>query len=128
MPRRKKTETKKETAAKPKKPSLTFTENSQAKTMMWTGVAVITVIIVFFWGWAMKISIASFSWQATPESRLAQNSQADWDKLFNNQQEQIMKEMAMSQMRDALKKIASEVITNTSTTSTPGMTTSSPAN
>ena len=103
--------------AVPKKPSLTFSENSQAKTMMWAGVIIIGVIIIFFWGWSIKLRISSFSWQATPESKLAQNSQEEWDKLFNNQQEKILKELAMSQMREALKKIASAAETGISSTS-----------
>lgn len=95
-----------------------YQENPKAKMWLWIGVSVITAIILVLWGWATSISLSSFSWEKTPEKKLVEKSQNDWDTLFNNEEARIKNEQMKLQIKNILNIIITEVNTTTSATST----------
>lgn len=99
-----------------------YQENRAAKMWLWIGVSVITAIILVLWGWATSISLSSFSWDKTPEKKLVQTSQADWNTLFNNKESRIKNEQLKLQIKNILSTIVAEV---NSTTNSSTITTSS---
>ncbi len=100
-----------------------YQENPKAKMWLWIGVSSITAIILVLWGWATSISLASFSWEKTPEKKLVEKSQNEWDTLFNNEQTRIKNEQMKLQIKNILNTIADEVNITTGTTSTPNINT-----
>ncbi len=89
---------------------------------LWIGVSSITAIILVLWGWATSISLSSFTWEKTPEKKLVEKSQSDWDALFNNEKERIKNEQMKLQIKNILNTIATE-INSSSATSTINITT-----
>ena len=94
-----------------------YPENPKAKMWLWIGVSVITAIILVLWGWATSISLSSFSWDKTPEKKLVEKSQSDWETLFNNEETRIKNEQMKIQIKNLLNVIAAQS-NSTSTTST----------
>ena len=76
-----------------------YQENPKAKMWLWIGVSAITAIILVLWGWATSISLSSFSWDKTPEKKLVEKSQNDWDALFNNEKARIKNEQMKLQIK-----------------------------
>lgn len=95
-----------------------YPENPKAKMWLWVCVGIVSAIILVLWGWATSISLSSFSWEKTPEKKLMEKSQNDWDTLFNNEQARIKNERMKSQIKNILNTIITEVNTTTSATST----------
>jgi hypothetical protein len=93
-------------------------ENPAAKMWLLIGVSAITVIILVLWGWAASIPLSSFSWDKTPEKKLVEKSQNNWDALFNNKESQIKNEQMKLQIKNILNTITAEVNTMTGVTST----------
>lgn len=98
-------------------------ENPTAKMWLWIGVSVIGAIILVLWGWATSISLASFSWEKTPEKKLIEKSRSDWNTLFNDEKSRIKNEQLKSQIKNILNTIIAEVNTTTGATSTTGINT-----
>ena len=90
-------------------------ENRAAKMWLWIGVSSITAIILVLWGWATSISLSSFTWEKTPEKKLVEKSQSDWDALFNNEKERIKNEQMKLQIKNILNTIATEINSSSAT-------------
>ena len=88
-------------------------ENAAAKMWLWIGVSIFTAIILVLWGWATSINLASFNWNKTPEKKLVEKSQNDWDALFNSEQSRIKNEQMKLRIKNILNTIITEVNTTT---------------
>ncbi len=105
-----------------------YQENPAAKMWLWIGVSVITVIILVLWGWATSISLASFSWDKTPEKKLVEKSQNDWNTLFNNEEARIKNEQMKLQIKNILNTISAQSNSTSTSSTTNFITTSSTIN
>ena len=85
---------------------------------LWIGVSIFTAIILVLWGWATSINLASFNWNKTPEKKLVEKSQNDWNELFNDEKSQIKTEQMKLQIKNILNTIITEVNTTTTATTT----------
>lgn len=102
------------------------TPNAAAKRWLWIWVSFFTIIILALWGWATKISLGSFRWNETPEKKIIDSRQDDWDKLFNNETDRIKNERIKNQLKTVLNKIVTEATSSTSPTTTISTTTTVP--
>ena len=102
-----------------------YQENPKAKMWLWICVGSISVIILVLWGWATSISLASFSWEKTPEKKLINKSQDEWNALFNDEKSRIKNEQLKLQIKNLLTTINAETSTTTNSTSTTNITTTS---
>ena len=108
-----------------------YPENPKAKMWLWIGVSIFTAIILVLWGWATSINLASFNWNKTPEKKLVEKSQNDWNELFNDEKSQIKTEQMKLQIKNILNTIiagtnSSSIAASATTTSTTTLNSSSP--
>ncbi len=102
--------------------------NAAAQRWLWIWVGVFTTFIVVLWGWATTVSLASFSWNKTPEKQLLDTSKTDWDTLFNNETTRLKNEQLKSQLKNLINQISTETNSTTaSTTPTTNISSSTPA-
>ena len=85
---------------------------------LWICVSVVGAIILVMWGWATSIRLSSFSWAKTPEKKLIENSQKDWNELFNDRESKIKNDQLKLQIKNILNTIIAEANTTTAATST----------
>ncbi len=99
-----------------------------AKRWLWIWVGFFTIMILGLWGWATKISLSSFRWNQTPEKKIIDSRQDDWDKLFNSETDRIKNERIKNQLKNVLNKIVAEVTSTTPPTTTISVTTTPATN
>lgn len=97
--------------------------NAAAKRWLWIWVSFFTVIILGLWGWAAKINLGSVRWSQSPEKKLIDSRQEDWDDLFNSEADRIKHEQTKLQLKNVLGKIITALVTSTPTTTTVSATT-----
>lgn len=93
-----------------------------ARTLLWFGVLAFSLVIVFLWGWALKIKLDNFNWRETPENKMISTAKSNWDEYFNEQKtKQQMEEnkKKIEGMVGTLFRRADETASSTITTTTP---------
>ena len=96
-------------------------ENPEAKRLMWIGVIIFSIMILLLWCWSMKIHFSNLSIERMPEQKLIQKTQADWNNLFKQTEEEQLKNIKRD-INKYLQKIT-VATTNTIATSTTVTTT-----
>ncbi len=95
-----------------------YPENPKAKIWLWVCVGTVSAIILILWGWATSISLSSFSWAKTPEKKLLDKSQNNWNALFNDEKSKIQNEQLKLKIKNLLNTITTQTNTTTSVSST----------
>lgn len=93
-----------------------YVSNEPARKWMWLLVAIFVILIAALWGWSFKVRLASFSWQNTPENKLVEKSQNDWDELFREAEANQNKTILEEQVKNLIKQIS---VTSTINSATP---------
>ncbi len=127
MPRRKKQTT---PETEPTQVQIPKEYNAAAKKWLWILVSAFTIIIVVLWGWATKISLASFSWNKTPEKQLIDTGKEEWRAIFDDEGARLKNEKLKLQLKNIVNQIVTEANSANTTTSTTiiNATTSTPNN
>lgn len=92
------------------------------KMLMWFGVLIFSLIIVFLWGWALKIKLDNFSWKETPENKIISTAKTNWDEYFNEQRTKKQMEENKNKIKEmvgALFLSPKEVVSSSPATTTP---------
>lgn len=95
-----------------------YPANPAAKMWLWIGVSAVGTIILVLWAWATSISLSSFKWAKSPEKKLIENSQNDWETLFNDEKSRAKTEQTKLQIKNMLSAIIAQANTTTRATST----------
>lgn len=105
----------KRNAKEKSQPEITYISNEPARKWMWLFVTVFAAAIVVLWGWSYKTKLASFNWQTTPENKILEKSQNDWDELFREAEANQNKEILKQQIDGLIKQIPISSTTATNT-------------
>lgn len=97
------------TAEVKKIPPLPFsTHNHQAHRNMWLGVFAFMLIILGFWGWALKLHISSINWHMSKENGLTEQVKKDWDEIFTEVKSEEQTTYIKKQISNTLDQIINE--------------------
>ncbi len=97
-------------------------QDKGAKILLWSGVLLFSLMIVFLWGWALKIKLDNFNWRETPENKMISTTKTNWDEYFNEQKTKQQLEENKKKIEEAVGAIirhAEEAASSTIATTTP---------
>ena len=82
------------------------TYDYRANRLLWLGVIIMAAVIIFFWGYSLKLKMTNISWSRSAESRLIDKTKTNWDAAFAEQKNQV------DEQKKVLEQVKNAIIQN----------------